>query len=65
MKVCKPIKHLPKHIRRLCRAFWECQDEPIRRFIIEEMKYYKWDELARELEENELQNQLKFNNHES
>lgn len=59
MKICRPIKHLPKHLRRLYKLFLKHTEPQIQSFLIEEMANHKPYEFAKELQEKEYQKSLK------
>lgn len=59
MKICKPIKHLPKPLRRLYKLFRTYEDLGVKYCLIEEMKRSGFNEFAFELELNEKQNNLR------
>lgn len=59
MKVCKPIKHLPKNLRRLYKEFRRHNEPQIKSFLIDEMRFLGFSDFANELQVSDEQNQLK------
>lgn len=59
MKICRPIKHLPKRLRMLYKEFKKHTEPEIQTFLIEEMNFYGHTEFAKELQEKEYQKSLK------
>lgn len=59
MKTKRPLKHLPKPLRKLYKLFKTYHDLGIKYCLIEEMKRSGFNEFAFELELNEKQNSLR------
>lgn len=61
MKAKRPIKHLPKPIRKLVKLFFASTIDNEKQFLLEEVNYYGHSHLASELELNDKQNKIKNN----